>query len=150
MVSASTGLEAIDRLLADSQRVLDTVLGDPPASRPNPGLAEADQNVAVLGPVDLRQPFEDPHQPVRDPAELRGHLVVELPQLHDLLPQLGALPSRTWAVVADTGELLMPPKPLQAYAEVRANLDAGRRGVPMTAAERGALEARGHGDTAES
>jgi hypothetical protein len=62
---------------------------------------------------------------IDEPAAARVYLLEPRPGAlpGDPVPQLGALPARTWAVVGDTGELLMPPKPLHAHAEVRANLE---------------------------
>lgn len=51
----------------------------------------------------------------------------------DVVPQLGALAARTWAVVSNGGELVMPPKPVGDHAAVTANLK-------ILALQRNALE----------
>lgn len=43
---SNRALNPLDRFLSDAQRALETVIGDPPASRANPGLAEADIEMA--------------------------------------------------------------------------------------------------------
>jgi hypothetical protein len=42
----------------------------------------------------------------------------------DPVPQLGAVNAPTWAVVAETGEPMMPPKPAAAFAQVVKNLQS--------------------------
>jgi hypothetical protein len=41
----------------------------------------------------------------------------------DPVPQLGPIAAPTWVVVATDGQMLMPPKPIDAFADVVANLE---------------------------
>src|SRR4030095_1118766 len=61
-----------------------------------------------------------------DPAAARIYLIEPRTAAgpNDPVPQLGAVAVPTWAVVSSSGELQMPPKPLDRYLDVRTNLDA--------------------------
>ena len=78
----------LDRFLGDSQRALETVFGNPPAERPNPGLDEADveldraerlhaaglMRINHVGEVCAQALYVGQASVARDPAT-RGHLL---------------------------------------------------------------------------
>lgn len=86
-----------------------------PASEPAVGqLRQALESSELLELVDERAP-----------ASARAYLLAPRARAApaDPVPQLGAVSSPLWAVVTENGQLMMPPKPLEAVADVKTNLE---------------------------
>ncbi|MFL5494530.1 MAG: caspase domain-containing protein, partial [Gemmatimonadales bacterium] len=59
------------------------------------------------------------------PASARVYIVPPRAKAADTddVPQLGAVTTPVWAAVTENGQLMMPPKPLEAVSDVKTNLE---------------------------
>jgi hypothetical protein len=95
-------------------RIKVQVVGPPGQEAYLAGLRQALQQSELLELVDEHST-----------ASARAYLVAARARAgeQDPVPQLGAVAAPVWAVVTENGQLMMPPKPLDAVADVKTNLE---------------------------